>query len=88
MSKSAPEMKSPIPVVDIDAEGRVLIPKEVLAALKIKPGTSLTVRAKHGCIILRAGDTAVVRSLQGTLEGLSLVDALENARRLESSENL
>ena len=86
MKKIDREMKWSVPLGSFDEEGRIAVPKEILAALKIVPGKKVTIRAKHGCIILRpGGDASAVRSLQGKLGHLPLVEALEKERRKEGA---
>jgi AbrB family looped-hinge helix DNA binding protein len=54
----------------VDSAGRVLIPAELRERLNVKPGATVTITVRAGCIVLESR-SAAVRAAQEYFRGLA-----------------
>jgi AbrB family looped-hinge helix DNA binding protein len=68
----------------VSTKGQIVIPAELRAALKIEPGTQVSMQREGNAIVLRPVTAAFIRSLRGAFgKGKSLGQIREQEHRRE-----
>jgi len=72
----------------ISSKGQVVVPKEVRAKLKIKPGTFFHVQVEKNTILLTPMKKRPIERLYGRFAGEKVLDELEreHAREIENED--
>jgi AbrB family looped-hinge helix DNA binding protein len=69
-------------ITTVSTKGQFVIPAEMRRLLGIKPGTRVSVRVEHSCIVLEPLSGKRVNKLRGiTKGGTSMADELQKERR-------
>jgi len=73
----------------ISSKGQVVVPKEVRARLKIKPGTFFHVEVEDNAIILTPMKKRPIDRLYGAFAGEKILDEFEreHAREIENEDH-